>query len=468
MFGTFSYSQAIHSKNPIKDQYIIVLKKGHKPNELKLWQTIKNREKKSFTEVLNGFSMHLSKGELKQLANEPAVDYIEEDTAIHISGSEVNPPIGLDRIDQTSLPLNSIYNYQYLGTGVTVFVMDTGINFAHVDFGGRASNGIDNVGDGQNGNDCNGHGTHVAGIIGGSTYGVAKGVTLKALRVLNCSASGAISNMIAAADWAAVNKTGPSIMNISLEFAGLSPSLETSLANVKAKGILLVVAAGNESSDACNYSPAASVSAMAVGATDASSDQRWLGSNTGSCVDIWAPGLFIVSDWVGSTTATNSTSGTSMSSPHVAGVAALYLENAPLDGVDFTKNFLTSVATPNAIQNADTGSPNLLLYSGFTVTPYTVPTCSGQQYDGYLNQGTTVFFPSDVGFSGGTGTYTGSVFAGNGLQFSLALWVKRGNNWASTQSGNNPITYHGKSGTYRWSITGNSGSAGYRLCTTSP
>jgi subtilisin family serine protease len=471
MLISFGYGQNIvRSENPIKGKYIVVLNEDARISDLSVnnLSSLKGKEKHLFKKVLNGFSANLSKSEAEELAKDPNVAFVEEDGYVTASSTQINPPDGLDRIDQRNLPLDQTYNYTYTGQGVTVYVIDSGIYFAHNDFGGRASLGTDTVGDGQNGNDCFGHGTHVAGIVGGTTYGVAKGVNLKAMRVLDCRGFGQISNILAAFDWISINKTGPSVVNISLEFAGDSPALDTGMANAKANGVFIVSAAGNSSGNACGFSPALSPSVMAVGATDPPSDIRWLGSNTGSCVDIWAPGLNILSAYIGSPDATATMGGTSMSAPHVAGIAALYLQNAPLDGADTVQNFIASNATANVIQNADPNSPNLLAYSGFTVIPYTIPNCSGTSFSGYINPSQVVYYPSTAGFNGGQGFYTETLTKGNGLGVLINLQKKQGQSWNMVSASSGNISYNGKSGTYRWLITGQSGNAGYVMCTSHP
>jgi subtilisin family serine protease len=459
-----NYSQIKKSNAPIKDSYIVVLKDGVDAKSV-----ANGRAKHTFKHALNGFSAKLSKTEAEKLSKDPRVKYVEEDGVIKAADSEANPPIGIDRIDQRNTPLDSIYNYTYTGQGVKIYIIDTGINLTHTDFGGRAIVGLDVVGDGQNGNDCHGHGTHVAGIAGGTQYGVAKGATLVSMRILDCQAQGAISSLITALDWITANKNTPSVANISLEFGGISPSVDTSLANAKAQGVFIAAASGNSSVDACNVSPGQSPSVMDTAATSAQDDLIWLGSNYGSCVDILAPGLFIVSDYIGSTTATASLSGTSMAAPHVAGVAALYLQNAPLDGADTTKNFIASNATPNVIQGNLRGSPNLLLYSAFSVTPYTVPACSGQAYSGYISTGQTIRYPSDAGYAANAGTFTGSIVFGNNMNATFTLEYKRGTKWSAvTTPSSTTVSTTERSGTYRWAVLGGSGSGGLALCTTHP
>jgi hypothetical protein len=268
---------------------------------------------------------------------------------------------GLDRMDQHSLPLDGSYTYQADGSGVTAYIIDTGINLTHVEFGGRAVAGTDAVTSGGSAADCNGHGTHVAGTVGGVTYGVAKKVRLVAVRVLDCNGSGTTSGVIAGIDWVTANRTLPAVANLSLG-GDFSQALNDAVERSVAAGVVYAVAAGNSAADACSASPASAPSALTVGATDAA-DAFASFSNYGSCVKINAPGVSIVSAWIGSNTATSGASGTSMASPHVAGAAAVYLQKNPSATVANVRAALIGNATSNVIQGIATGTPNLLLYS---------------------------------------------------------------------------------------------------------
>jgi subtilisin family serine protease len=353
------------SLTAIPDQYIIVFDnnagKNDRDNALGFARGQGAEIQYEYESALKGFAATLPAQALQGLQNNPHVLYIEAVQTVSIDVNQTPATWGLDRIDQRTLPLNNIYTYNYTGTGVTAYVIDTGILVTHNEFGGRASVAYDAIGDGQNGIDCNGHGTHVAGTIGGATYGVAKGVTLKAVRVLNCTGSGTTAGVIAGVDWVTANHVDPAVANMSLG-GGASSTLDAAVANSITAGVTYAVAAGNSNKDACKYSPARVASAITVGATT-STDARATYSNYGKCLDLFAPGSSITSAWIGSTTAINTISGTSMATPHVAGVAALYLQRYPTATPAAVTTAIKNAATTNVVTSAGTGSPNLLLYA---------------------------------------------------------------------------------------------------------
>ena len=325
----------------------------------------------TYKAALKGMAIELSDAKVAALRAEPSVAYVEQDQVMSINTTQSGATWGIDRVDQRNLPLSGTYSYGADGTGVTVYIIDTGINFTHTEYAGRAFTGIDEVTAGGTAADCNGHGSHVSGTVGGTVYGVAKQVKLVAVRVLDCSGSGSTSGVIAGIDWVTANRVLPAAANMSLG-GGFSASLNTAVENSIASGVVYGIAAGNSSADACTFSPASAPSAITVGATDIS-DGFASFSNFGTCVDINAPGVNITSAWIGSNTATNTISGTSMATPHVVGVAALYLQANPAATPLQARNALVSNGTPNVITSLRSGTPNTLLYSAFISAGPTPP-----------------------------------------------------------------------------------------------
>ncbi|NES12881.1 S8 family peptidase [Micromonospora solifontis] len=308
--------------------------------------------------ALTGYSAKMSPAQARRLAADPSVAYVEQDRVVTTQGTQTGATWGLDRIDQRSLPLNSTYTYPNTASNVRAYIIDTGIRITHSDFGGRATWGTNTVD--TNNTDCNGHGTHVAGTVGGATYGVAKGVRLVAVKVLNCSGSGSTAGVVSGVNWVTSNAVKPAVANMSLG-GGASSTLDNAVANSISSGVTYGIAAGNSSANACNYSPARVASAITVGATT-SSDARASYSNYGSCLDIFAPGSSITSDWSTGDTATNTISGTSMATPHVVGAAALVLGANPSYAPAQVASYLTSNATTGKVTSPGSGSPNRLLF----------------------------------------------------------------------------------------------------------
>ena len=313
-----------------------------------------------YSYAINGFSAQMSEDQALKLSHDPRVRFVEEDSIMEADATQSNPPWGLDRLAQTDLPLNSSYSYTTTGSGVNAYIIDTGIRRTHTQFGGRAVVGFDAIGDGRNTTDCNGHGTHVAGTVGGSTYGVAKNVRLFAVRVLDCGGSGSNSGVIAGVNWVTSNHIKPAVANMSLG-GGASSALDTAVSNSIAAGVTYAIAAGNSNQNAANFSPARVASAITVGSTTIN-DARSSFSNFGSVVDIFAPGSSILSSWFSSDTATATLSGTSMATPHVTGVAARFLQSNPGASPATVRNELVNVSTPNRISGIPTGTANRLLF----------------------------------------------------------------------------------------------------------
>ncbi|KAF9954348.1 hypothetical protein BGZ72_004636 [Mortierella alpina] len=376
LFGSAEAAPLIRGNagKPIPDSYIVVLKDGQNLTEFvpkfnaiakrqngRGRKSTINREFQSF----QSFSATVNAAALKELLASDEVAYVEQDQIITLSGTQTSPPSwGLPRISQRDRNLQSPYYYQdQAGSGVTAYVIDTGINTGHVEFGGRATMGANFI-QGSVNTDENGHGTHVAGTIGGTRYGVAKRVTLVGVKVLDARGSGSFSGIIAGMDWVSQRARGTkAVVNMSLG-GGKSQSVDAAATRIYNAGIPLLVAAGNDANaDACNGSPSGAQGTFTVGASD-SSDRIATFSSWGQCVDIFGPGVGITSAWIGSSSATNTISGTSMATPHVAGVAALLLSSdASLTSAQAVYNKLAQSSTPNKISGSLRGSPNRLLFN---------------------------------------------------------------------------------------------------------
>jgi serine protease len=411
------------ARNPIRGQYIVVLKDGAASLATERSSTARvsavanamsarhgARVKKSFEHALRGFVVQADDAALARLLADPNVAYVEEDGIVTLSATQTGATWGLDRIDQRNLPLSGSYTYDTTAAGVHAYIVDTGVLTGHTQFTGRMGNGFRAIADdGRGTSDCNGHGTHVAGTVGGTTYGVAKGATIHPVRVFGCGNTGSNSDIIAGINWVTANHVKPAVANMSLG-GPVSSATDTAVNNMLAAGVVAVVAAGNSGTDACNSSPARVPGAITVGSTG-TNDARSVWSSTqssswGTCLDIFAPGTSILSAGISNTSATATLSGTSMASPHVAGVAALYLATNPSATPAQVATAIINSSTPNKVTDARTGSPNRLLYSlGGTVTPPTGTTYTNSA-DFTISDNATVNSPITVSGRTGNGSAT--------------------------------------------------------------
>ena len=309
--------------------------------------------------VLRGFATSLTADEFQKLKGDERVAYIEP-VKLVTTLNQTNATWGIDRVDQRALPLNQTYTWDGTGTGVRVYILDTGIRYNHTEFGTRASFGFDAFG--GNGSDGNGHGTHVAGTVAGTTFGIAKNALLVSVRVLNNAGSGTTAGVIAGMDWVAANHIKPAVANMSLG-GPASTATDDAVVRMFNAGVSVIVAAGNDNRDACGFSPARAANAISVGAT-ASNDARSSFSNWGACVDIFAPGSSITSAWHNNRNASRTISGTSMAAPHVAGSAAIFLGNNPTATPTQVYNFLLTNSTKDIVTNSLTTNNDLLFTLG--------------------------------------------------------------------------------------------------------
>jgi subtilisin family serine protease len=340
-----------------------------------------------YSTVLKGFSARLSPQAVVALSNNPNVESIEQDQVVTAAGMMSNGVQtgivwGLDRVDQRGAALDNTYNWTNDGSGVVVYIIDSGILIGHNDFGGRASYGIDVIGGGQ-ADDCNGHGTHMAGSVGGAMYGVAKGVSLVAVRVLDCNGQGTVTDVAAGLDWVARNHAPLSIANLSFS-AATSPTLNQAVANAMAAGVTVVASGGDggvNGYDACSFSPASAPGALTAGAMRQISGVDYMAniSTSGSCIDLFAPGYQVVSDWIGITNGNSwMLDGTSSAAAYSSGAAALYLAANPSASPASVVSGVIAASTTGILSGLVSGSPNRILYTGTsTQTPPPPPPPSG-------------------------------------------------------------------------------------------
>ncbi len=425
------------ASQPLAGEYIVTLRPqgGNTPAAIaataaRLVQPLGGQVRLVYGNTLRGFSARLSDAAVQALRNHPLVEAIESDATVLINEAALTPAAnqsgatwGLDRIDQRAMPLNGNYSYVYRAEGVYSFIIDTGLLASHREFAGasgqRVMPGYTAVQDGRGTSDCNGHGTHVAGTVGGTTFGVAKSTTLVPVRVLDCNGSGSLSNVIAGIDWVG-GQSGlrPAVANLSLG-SSRSTAVNQAVAGLVNRGVTVVVAGGNNNADACSYSPASEPSAITVGATT-NADARASYSNYGVCLDLFAPGSNITSAWYTSTTATQVLSGTSMASPHVAGMAALVLAARPGATPTEVARTVIGSATGGLVTSAGTGSPNRLLYTLDSSPVPSGPTMAVRAISGSASN-TTLTWRANARVTVATVTATGfgSTLAGVTIQGSF-------------------------------------------------
>ncbi len=474
-------------QDPIPNRYIVVLEEAPLLETSTSVETVasalsnKHRGKpdKIYSNALKGYSVEMTETAALKLAEDPLVKYVEEDAIVESQAIQTDATWGISRIDQRDwqYPLSTEYRYNATGAGVHVYVIDSGVLTSHPEFGGRAVEGYDPFVDHVPFTECSGHGTHVAGTIGSNTYGVAKGVVIHSVRVQPCSDYATTSTVIAGIDWINRNVQFPAVANMSLA-STYSRSFEDAVKNSIARGITYTVSAGNYATNACNYSPAHLPEAITVGSMG-SSDSWDPSTNYGSCIDLFAPGVSIRSVWNATDFGTFDLSGTSTAAPHVAGVAALYLEKHPNATPAQVQDALIANATQGAVYGLTSSTPNRLLFSDFLESAITPVGCTGESFDGVLlANGATAFQSSKVGFVAPQGILKGNLNVPDNANFRLHLEKKtnggkRASDFqilASSPGGGikESIEFRVKNGTYRWRIESLTGTGSYSLCSEIP
>ncbi len=497
--GLVTGQETLRAGAPIDDSYIVVLKAqppevsqssdarafAVQSNALAMQSVMSVAEASDgeieyeYEAAIVGFSLRTSAQRADELRAHPLVRYVEQDRVVTIDADQRNPPSwGLDRVDARAGYDNN-YHYDVDGSGVDIYIIDTGILQTHEDFGGRVREGFDVIGGGVT--DCNGHGTHVAGTAAGTEFGIAKNANLYPVRVLDCAGAGSTSGVIAGIDWVVENASGPSVANMSLG-GGAQDAMDVAVRNAIDQGITMVVAAGNNNADACFTSPARVREAITVGATSENDDRAGF-SNFGTCVNIFAPGDGITSAWIGSDDATNTTSGTSMATPHVAGVAALYLTTNPGATPDDVTGALLGDATQGPVGNPGNGSPNLFLHSLVAEVPPPPEEEPPPEEPDACEGGTSLsgallttapnhfaYAPNGQAFFSETGALRGCLVGDDGTNFDLWLyeWREDLGQWTLAAQGIEPgstetVTYDGPSTYYVWLVYTREGAGDFTL-----